>query len=107
MTIQTNRLHDVDRRGFSSDNCAGVHPEVMAALQAADGGHQPSYGADAYTDRLKDLLCRELGSQTQVLPVFNGTGANIVAIELLAKRGEAVVCAANAHLDMSECAAPE
>ena len=40
---------DVRRRGFGSDNHASVHPEVMAALAAADGGHQRAYGDDEMT----------------------------------------------------------
>lgn len=100
-------LHDLGRRGFVSDNCAGVHPRVMAALADADGGHQPSYGADLYTERLGATLRRELGGRAQVLPVFNGTGANILAMQLLTARGDAVVCAERAHLNTSESAAPE
>jgi threonine aldolase len=100
-------LHDPRRRGFVSDNCAGVHPEVMAALQEADGGHQASYGADVYTERLREVVRAELGEAAEVLPVFNGTGANILALELLADRGDAVVCAEDAHLSTAEAAAPE
>ena len=39
-------LHDPAWRGFASDNYAGVHPEVLEALAAANGGHQVAYGAD-------------------------------------------------------------
>jgi len=101
------KLHDAARRNFVSDNAAGVHPAVMAALAEADGGHVPSYGADVYTQRLRDVLRAELGTATEVFPVFNGTGANILALELLAGRGEAVLCADSAHLNTSESAAPE
>ncbi len=41
------------RRGFASDNYAGVHPEVLAAIAAANGGHQIAYGEDVYTERLR------------------------------------------------------
>jgi threonine aldolase len=37
-------LHDPNYRGFASDNYAGVHPEVIAAIAAANDGHQISYG---------------------------------------------------------------
>lgn len=100
-------LHDPVRRGFTSDNCAGVHPLVMSSLSLADGGHQPSYATDVYTERLTEQLRRELGPRTAVLPVFNGTGANVLALTALADRGAAVVCAESAHLNTSECAAPE
>ena len=45
MSIQ----HDPAVRGFASDNYSGVHPEVLAAIAAANGGHQVAYGEDAYT----------------------------------------------------------
>jgi hypothetical protein len=40
-----------ERRGFASDNHAGMLPEVLAAIAAANEGHAPSYGADAWTAR--------------------------------------------------------
>jgi threonine aldolase len=49
------RLHDQNYRGFASDNYAGAHPEVLAALAEANGGHQISYGADSYTERLTEV----------------------------------------------------
>lgn len=73
-------LHDTDRRGFASDNYAGVHPEVLQALAAANGGHQAAYGADAYTARLREFVVAEFGAAAEVYPVFNGTGANVVAL---------------------------
>lgn len=45
------RLHDVDRRGFASDNYAGPHPDVFVAIADANGGHQIAYGGDDYTAR--------------------------------------------------------
>ena len=44
-----SRLHDPARKGFASDNHAGVHPEVLQALATANGGHVGAYGADPYT----------------------------------------------------------
>lgn len=101
------RLHDARRIGFASDNCAGVHPDVMAALAEANGGHQPSYGADVYTARLREVIRRQFGPKAQAFPVFNGTGANIVALRAMAERWQAVVCAESAHLNTDECMAPE
>ena len=50
------RHHDPEARGFASDNYAGVHPEVLAALAAANGGHQVAYGEDVYTARLQEVF---------------------------------------------------
>ena len=40
-------------RGFASDNYAGVLPEVLEALGAANVGHAVSYGGDAWTARVE------------------------------------------------------
>ncbi len=92
---------------FASDNCAGAHPDVMVALAEANVGCQPSYGADVYTDRLRELVRREFGAGAQVFPVFNGTGSNVLALQALTARWESVICADSAHVQTSEWAAPE
>ncbi len=46
-------IHDPALRGFASDNYSGVHPEVLAAVAVANGGHQAAYGDDVYTARLQ------------------------------------------------------
>ena len=92
---------------FASDNHAGVHPEVMAAIIAANEGFVPAYGDDPITARATDLLRAEFGSDIGVFPVFNGTGANVVALSGLLRPYEAVVCTSNAHINVDECGAPE
>jgi threonine aldolase len=100
-------LHDTDYRGFASDNYAGVHPEVLTALAAANGGHQVAYGADAYTGRLQQLVTAEFGEAAEAFPVFNGTGANVVALTAVLPRWGAVVASATAHINTDEGGAPE
>jgi threonine aldolase len=101
------RLHDAARRTFASDNYAGVHPEVLAALTDADGGHQTSYGDDAYTARLTEVLGEHFGRDVAVFPVFTGTGANVVALSAMLPAWGAAVCAASAHVHTDEGGAPE
>lgn len=100
-------LHDAARRGFASDNYAGVHPEVLAALADANGGHQISYGEDVYTARLTEVMSGHLGRDVEVFPVFNGTGANVLALASMLPPWGAVVCAETAHINTDENAAPE
>lgn len=100
-------LHDREWRGFASDNYAGVHPEVLAAIAAANGGHQVSYGEDAYTERLGDVMREHFGERAEVFPVFNGTGANVVALTSLLPRWGAVVATTTAHIHSDEGGAPE
>ena len=100
-------LHDSQWRGFASDNYAGVHPAVMQAIIDANGGHQVAYGDDVYTEKLRELVCRLFGEQAEVFPVFNGTGANVVGLQAMMQRWEAVICATSAHVLVDEGGAPE
>ncbi|MDO4694477.1 MAG: low specificity L-threonine aldolase [Eikenella sp.] len=100
-------LHDSHSLSFASDNYAGVHPQIMAALAAANGGHVSAYGSDPYTGRLQALIRRHFGEQAQAWPVFNGTGANVLGLQALLPRWGAVVCAESAHIHQDENAAPQ
>jgi threonine aldolase len=103
----TEQLHDPEYRGFASDNYAGVHPDALAAIAQANGGHQRAYGADAYTARLGELVREHFGADARVYPVFNGTGANVVGLQSIVPQWGAVVCASTAHINTDENGAPE
>ncbi|MET9025972.1 beta-eliminating lyase-related protein [Nocardia sp. NPDC004168] len=94
-------------RGFASDNNASVHPEIMAALAAANEGHQPAYGADVHTARLRELIKGHFGERAEVYPVFNGSGANVVGLQAMCDRWSAVICPESAHIHLDERGAPE
>jgi len=100
-------LHDPDRRGFASDNYAGVHPEALAAIAAANGGHETAYGQDAYTARLREVIRTHFGPAAETFPVFNGTGANVVGLTSMLPRWGAVIAASTAHINTDEAGAPE
>jgi threonine aldolase len=100
-------LHDAQARGFASDNYSGVHPEVLDAIVAANGGHQSSYGNDLYIERLQAVVRGHFGEQAEAFPVFNGTGANVTALQAVLPRWGAVVCAKTAHINVDEGGAPE
>ncbi|MDJ0318089.1 low specificity L-threonine aldolase [Arthrobacter sp. H35-MC1] len=106
-STESIQLHDTSVIGFASDNYSGVHPEVLEALAAANGGHQVAYGEDVYTARLRREMGALFGKDVDVFPVFNGTGANVVALQSLLPRWGAVVCASTAHINMDENGAPE
>ena len=101
------QLHDPARRGFASDNYSGVHPEILAAIAAANEGHQSSYGNDAYTARLQQVVQLHFGAQASAFPMFNGTGANVTGLQAALPRWGAVVCAKTAHINVDEGGAPE
>jgi threonine aldolase len=94
------------RRALSSDNWAGVHPEVFAAMAAVNEGHLPSYGKDSYTESVVTKLRDKLGAE-QVFLVFTGTGANVLGLDSVALSHNAVICASTAHIFTSECGAAE
>jgi threonine aldolase len=94
-------------RGFASDNYAGIHPEVLAAMSGVNPGHQVAYGDDDETARLSQMVREQFGPSAQVFPVFNGTGANVVALSSICSRWEAVICAESAHINVDEGGAPE
>lgn len=100
-------LHDTAVRGFASDNYAGVHPEVLAAIAAANDGHQIAYGEDAYTARLQEVFAHHFGEGVQAFPVFNGTGANVTGLQSMLPRWGAVIAASTAHINVDEGGAPE
>ncbi|TVL93303.1 low specificity L-threonine aldolase [Streptomyces sp. SAJ15] len=101
------RRHDPALRGFASDNYAGAHPEILEALALANEGHQIAYGEDVYTEHLQYVMRRHFGPHAEAFPVFNGTGANVVALQALTDRWGAVVCASTAHINVDEGGAPE
>ncbi|HMI49455.1 MAG TPA: low specificity L-threonine aldolase [Gemmatimonadaceae bacterium] len=94
-------------RAFASDNWAGVHPEVLAAMAAVNVGHVPSYGADPFTRDAVARISDELGGDAQVFLVFSGTAANVLCLNSMVQSHQAVICAETAHVHTSECGAAE
>ena len=100
-------LSDSPDVSFASDNTAGVSPEVLEALTAVNAGHQAPYGDDPVTARLSAWAQEEFGPQAEIFPVFNGTGANVLALQAMLPRWGAAVCAQTAHVATDEGGAPE
>ncbi|MEV1176936.1 low specificity L-threonine aldolase [Nonomuraea sp. NPDC049784] len=99
--------HDPRLKAFASDNYAGVHPEILQAIAAANGGHQIAYGEDVYSEALRDVFKQHFGEQAEAWPVFNGTAANVVSLRSMTSQWEAVICAESAHINTDEGGAPE
>lgn len=94
-------------RGFASDNYAGIHPTVLQAIAEANVGHEVAYGEDSVTAKFDGLVRELFGPNAVGFPVFNGTGANVVALQAATKRWEAVICVESAHIHVDEGGAPE
>lgn len=93
--------------GFASDNTAGAHPRVLEAIAQASVGHADAYGDDAWTEQAVAMLRARFGADSVPFLVTTGTAANVLALDQLTMRHEAVVCAASAHIVVDECGAPE
>lgn len=94
-------------RSFASDNNAGVHPDILKAINAANQGHVVGYGDDTYTHSAQALFKKQLGEDVEVFFVFNGTAANCLSLKALTNSYHAVICAEAAHIYVDECGAPE
>ena len=94
-------------RGFASDNYAGIHPAVLEAIGSVNHGHQVAYGEDTETERFDGVIRQLFGPNAVGFPVFNGTGANVIALQSATQRWEAVICVESAHINVDEGGAPE
>lgn len=92
---------------FASDNFAGVHPEVMQAIQKANVGHAMAYGGDEWTEKSKALFKKVFGQTTESYLVFNGTAANVCSFKHLFPSWQAVLCSSSGHIWTDECGAPQ
>src|ERR1044071_5045728 len=97
----------MNKRSFASDNNAGVHPEIIKAIKAANEGHVIAYGDDPFTARAVKLFQKHFGRDIAVYFVFGGTGANVLGLKAITKSHQAIICAETAHVNVDECGAPE
>jgi len=93
-------------RSFASDNNSGVHPLVMEALAKANTDHAFGYGDDQWTAEAAIKIKDTFTQDCEPLFVFNGTGSNIVALQLLTRPYNSILCAETAHIYVDECGSP-
>jgi threonine aldolase len=94
-------------KSFASDNNAGVHPAIMHAILDSNAAHALAYGTDDLTKRVVARLKETFGAHSEVFFAFNGTGANVIALQAMTRSFEAILCADTAHVNVDECGAPE
>ncbi len=92
---------------FGSDNHSGVAPEIMEAIMRSNIDFQVAYGEDEITAEAEKIFKRDFGPETEVFFVFNGTGANILALKAMTNSYNSILCAVSAHINADECGAPE
>ncbi len=96
-----------NRRGFASDNNAGVHPEILKEIISANEGHVVGYGDDIYTRQAREIFREHLGTDAEVWFVFTGTAANTLGLSGVTRSWNSVITAHTAHIQQDECGAPE
>ena len=99
--------HQPPARLFTSDNAAGVHPDILSAVVRANESHALAYGLDKHTTQAKEAFSKLFDADVRTEFVFGGTGANILALACMLKPAEAVVCTSWSHIAVDETGAPE
>jgi threonine aldolase len=96
-----------EKRGFASDNNAGIHPEIIRVVIEANSGHVIGYGSDVYTEKASDLFKEHFGVSTETFFVFTGTAANVLGLSGVTQSWNSVITASSSHLEQDECGAFE
>lgn len=90
---------------FASDNWAGVHPGVAAALSDAAGGFDPAYGSGDRDRRARALFGKIFERDVSVHFVATGTAANVLSLTSVSRPGGIVFAHPEAHAITDECGA--
>jgi len=93
---------------FGSDNQYGAHPDIVAAIMAANAGIAPSYGADDSTEKAEKLVKQLFETDDlDFYIVTTGSAANGLALSCLCPRHNAIICHSHAHIIADEGNGPE
>lgn len=94
-------------RSFGSDNNSGVHPTIMQAILEANSNHAIAYGDDKWSEKAVEIISEILEApDVNPLFVFNGTGANVIALQACSRPFNSILCASSSHIAVDECGAP-
>jgi threonine aldolase len=96
-----------NKRGFASDNNAGVHPDILQAIVECNNGHTVGYGDDPYTEKAIEKFKGVFDKDADVYFVYGGTGANVLGLKTISRSYQAIFCCESAHIYVDECGAPE
>ena len=99
--------NNFEKRGFASDNNAGVHPDVLKEIINSNIGHVTGYGSDVYTEQAIRLFKEHFGNSAETYFVFTGTAANVLGLSGIMKSWNSIITSSTAHLEGDECGAPE
>lgn len=97
----------IEKIQFAADHYAPVEPRVMGAMLFKSGQEdEPSYGGDTITKRVEGEFQKTFGSQTKTyLVAGGGTAANVLALQAMVDRHQAIICTDDAHMNKHEAGA--
>ncbi len=95
------------KHSFGSDNHSGIANEIIESIINANHGFSVAYGEDPITKEVEDMFKSLTGTDVNTYFVFNGTGANVLAISSMTESFNSIICPETAHINVDECGAPE
>lgn len=90
---------------FLSDNAAGVHPAVRAAMEAAAPACAAGYDADPWSKRLDAAFSELFETDVRAFAVPSGTAANGLALAACTPPWGGIYAHAQAHVEVDEAGA--
>ncbi|WP_448582435.1 threonine aldolase family protein [Thermaurantiacus sp.] len=90
---------------FHSDNAAGVHPAVLAAVAEAAGPLPDAYDSDPWSSRLDSAFSTLFEAPVRVFPVPSGTAANALALAAMVPPWGGILAHVEAHIEVDEAGA--
>jgi len=92
---------------FASDNVTGAAPEILAAIEAGNGGGLLPYGNDDMTKAAQAKVAKLFEIDADVFFVATGTASNALALSAATPPGGVIFCHTGAHIFDTEGGAPE
>ena len=93
-------------KSFASDNNSSVHPKIIESILKANDEHALGYGDDQWTKKAEEMVKSQFSRECEAYFVFNGTGSNTMALQLMTRPYHTIFCAETAHISVDECGAP-
>lgn len=87
---------------FASDNWAGAHPAISAALAQAAAGFDPAYGSGVLDRKIAERFNEIFEREVAVSFVATGTAANALSMTACSRVGGVAFCHAEAHMNVDE-----
>lgn len=93
---------------FDCDYMAGAHPEVLQTIVDNNNIQTAGYGSDDFCREAKELIRQACAApEADVHFLVGGTQTNATVLDGLLRRGEGVIAAETAHINVHEAGAIE